>query len=822
MRNKIFTTTERANVLKQFANACHNLWYAHASHTADQVIALANKLDNISQDDMYQRIDKLRSTVSNGKLNHSLVESFALTYIASKRVLGLTPHKVQLIAGIALHQGNIAEQKTGEGKTLTAAFPAVLHALEGKGVHIVTVNPYLADRDANNIGRLFTYLGLTVGCVTDKLSPTEKKIEYSRDIVYVPNSELGFDYLRDNMATAASRTVLRDLHYAIVDEADSILIDEARTPLIIAGDGKDVTPIYRKAYAVVAKLKEGSESKKFNRGEAFLGIERKEFGDFIVHEKERNVILTATGIKQVEKSFGIKRYADKQNRAIQHAITQSLYARCLMTKGKDYIVKDGDIALIDEFTGRISEGRQYSDGLHQAIQAKEGVDVSPVNDTVGTITYQNFFRKFKTLSGMTGTAWTDRKELKSTYGLIVRRIPTDKPMIREDKPDVLFLTKAAKWSAVADRIVEAKEAGQPVLVGTASVEESEAMSKALKERNIKHQVLNAKQDAAEAEIIANAGKSGTVTVATNMAGRGTDIVLDDEARKAGGLLVIGTEKHESERIDNQLRGRSGRQGDPGESVFYVSTEDRVMRLYGSDRYRKMLEKLKIDADKSVDIPSIMRNIKYTQRKVEEDYFAMRRDTLEYDDVNDMQRESIYKERRKILNKDDVSEDFKYCVKQFVANTVNELGVSDKAVKAVALLTAQASEVCEVKPEGKKKEFTKRLCDAVLGHMKNMQFSLQEERNHQIRQSMLIAIDSAWTEHLKALEFCKDAVGYAGYGQLDPKAVYAHEAYKLYDKLQRAIYSSSVYLFFSGYKSSATKIQTDDGKLKLKHEKGLDV
>lgn len=803
----------------------HGIWHSKAAALADKVIAKANELDSLSQEELVEMTNNLKEKIQQASdekraLDENLVQAFAMAYIGSKRVLGLTPYKVQLIAGVVLHNGEIAEQATGEGKTLTAVMPSFLHALAGKGVHVVTVNPYLAQRDANNVGRVHEYLGLTVGCVAGEQSTVVKKQAYACDVTYVSNTELGFDYLRDNMADSIRNVTQRSLHYAIVDEVDSILIDEARTPLIIAGQGKDVSLLYERGNAVVSRMEKGSESAEFNRGEAFLGIERKEYGDYIVHEKKKNVILTLAGVKKVEDAFGIENYAAKENRTIQHVIEKSLYAHALMKRGKDYIVKDGDIALVDEFTGRISQGRQYADGLHQAIQAKEHVPVSAVNETIGTTTYQNFFRKYELLAGMTGTAWTQRNEFFSTYGLKVRQIETNKPMIREDKPDVLFVTKAAKWKNVAAIVAGAVKQGRPVLVGTASVSESEAMSKILTDKGIKHQVLNAKQDAAEAEIIAQAGIHGTVTVATNMAGRGTDIILDDEAKAAGGLLVIGTEKHESERIDNQLRGRAGRQGDPGTSVFYCSTEDRVMRLYGSDRYKKLLEKLNLVDDKPVEIPSIMRGIKATQKKVEEDNFAIRRDTLEYDDVNDMQRESIYKERRRILAKENVEQDFFSCVTRFIDAAAN-MFKGEELADAIFELTQGA-----VKVEGiadmDKKLLVEFLKSKTMEGVNNADFSSDEERQSYIRRCVLIAVDSAWAEHLKALEFCREAVAYAGYGQLDPKAVYAHEAYKLYEKMQKNIYASAVFSFFLNRVKSKQTLNTEEGKLKLKSGKNMEV
>lgn len=800
-------------------------WHIKAEAIADKVIEKAKELDSLSQDELIEMTSNLKEKIQKAgdekkALNENLVQAFAMAYVGSKRALGLTPYKVQIIAGVVLHNGEIAEQATGDGKTITAVMPSFLHALAGKGVHVVTVNPYLAKRDAENVGRVHEYLGLTVGCVAGEQSMVVKQEAYACDITYVSNTELGFDYLRDNMADSKRHVVQRGLHYAIVDEVDSILIDEARTPLIIAGPGKDVSLLYERANAVVAKMEKGSESSEFNRGEAFLGVPRTEFGDYIVHEKKKNVVLTLEGVKKVERAFGILNYAAEENRNIQHAIEQSLHAHALMKFGKDYIVKNGDIALVDEFTGRISEGRQYADGLHQAIQAKEHVAVSPVNETIGTTTYQNFFRKYEKLSGMTGTAWTQRQEFMSTYGLKVRQIETNKPMIRQDKSDVLFVTKKAKWENVSAIISGAVRTGRPVLVGTASVSESEAMSEILKSKGIAHQVLNAKQDKAEADIVAKAGISGTVTVATNMAGRGTDIILDEAARNAGGLLVIGTEKHESERIDNQLRGRAGRQGDPGTSVFYCSTEDRVMRLYGSDRYKKLLEKMNLADDRPIEIPSIMRGIKATQKKVEEDNFAVRRDTLEYDDVNDMQRERIYKERRRILNKENVESDFLECITHFVdAGAV--LFSGEELADAVSEITLGKVHIKDAKSMSKK-NLVETLKAEMIGEVTDADFASDSARQSYIRRCMLIAIDSAWSEHLKALEFCREAVAYAGYGQQDPKAVYAHEAYKLYEKMQKNIYASAVFSFFVNRMQDKQAIETEAGKLKLRSGKGMEV
>lgn len=795
-------------------------WHLRAEKLSDAVMARIPEYDSKSQEELQAYIAEARGRVQattdpHAALDKELVDVFAIVCVASRRTVGLDPYKVQIMSGICLHEGSIIEQKTGEGKSLTCAFPAILDALVGKGVHVVTVNPYLTKRDADNIGRIGRYLGLTVDYVIADKSPVQKKAAYGCDITYVSNTELGFDYLRDNMATRSSAVMQRGLEYAIVDEVDSILIDEARTPLIVAGEGTSVDALYRRANNLVESMEQGTESREFNRGEAYRGIEREETGDYIVHEKRKNVILTEAGVEKVEAAFGLDNYSDEANRSIQHAVEQCLYAHALMKRDKDYIVRKGKVELVDEFTGRIAEGRQYSDGLHQAIEAKEHVTVSPVNETIATVTYQNFFRKYKHLCGMTGTAATERREFKTTYGLAVRVIETNKPMIRDDMPDKLYLRKSNKWTAVANEVESAIAKGRPVLIGTASVEESESMAEVLKQRGIAYQLLNARQDAHEAELVAKAGIHGTVTVATNMAGRGTDIILDDEARAAGGLYVIGTEKNEAERIDNQLRGRAGRQGDPGTSVFYCSCEDRVMRLYGSDRFKKTLENSEYDNGEEITMKSVMAAIKSTQKHVEADNFAIRQDTLEYDDVNDMQRERIYAERRAILAREDVEP----AVISSIKSTITRMcEVVDKPEFALSAFESQTG-LKVLDGEGDMKQ---RLIDTALGALNTMKFVTADARASYMRKSLLIAIDSAWSEQLKALEFCRDAVSYSGYGQLDPKAVYAHEAWKLYEKMQNNIYSATLYTVFARAQDTKGKLMTEDGKLVLVSSKDMGV
>lgn len=811
-----------------------SVWEHAAAKVADRVLARAAELDSASDAEVAAIVGDARRLIGESPrdkhakmLDQALVDVYAAVCAASKRTLGMSPYKVQIIGAIALHQGHIAEAKTGEGKTLMAAMPSALHACCGRGVHVVTVNPYLARRDADNIGRIHAFLGLVVGCVVPGMTTQQRQEAYGADITYVSNTELGFDWLRDNMATAASGIVQRDLVFAIVDEADSILIDEAKTPLIIAGHGEDVAMLYNRVNAAVCDLREGAEDREFNKAEAYLGIERKEEGDYIVHEKQKNVTLTPQGMGKLEAALGIEDLSAEKNRRVLHVVTQCLRAHGLFRNGKDYVVRPDrrsgkpSVQLVDEHTGRIMDGRQYSDGLHQAIEAKEGVEVSTANQTVATTTYQNFFRKYETLSGMTGTAATERRELRGTYGLSVKVIPTNRPMIRVDEPDRIYLRAADKRAAIVGRVREAIAQGRPVLIGTASVSESEAMSHALACAGIDHQVLNAKQDAHEAEIVALAGVHGTVTVATDMAGRGTDIMLDDESRAAGGLLVIGSEKHESARIDNQLRGRAGRQGDPGTSAFYCSCEDRVMRLYGSDRFKKIIENSELDTHDEIRQKTVMRNIVRSQRRVELDNFAQRRDTLEYDDVNDMQRERIYAERRMILAKESVTAHMVQAVRKCCACICDKGSRSDWKARFFSVTGIEADY-----PDAWNRWDAYR-CSRWLGDIAVSEMMLIAAHggidDSYMRKCMLIAIDSAWAEQLKALEFARDAVSYMGYGQLDPKASYAHEAYRLYADMQANIYTAATFTFFRHRPDSKGEVEGADGTtIKLKSGKDMQV
>ena len=791
------------------------LWMKHAKKILEKVNALKGSYTTLSDEALKAKTDEFRNRIAHGESEDALLpEAFAAVREAAKRAIGLFPYDVQIIGGIALHEGKIAELKTGEGKTLVATLPAYLHALSGKGVHVVTVNDYLAQRDSETMGKIYTFMGLSVGTVLSSTPHLEKKENYECDITYVTNSELGFDYLRDNMAKRSSETVLRGLEYAIIDEVDSILIDEARTPLIISGEGKDVSSIFRQADAVAKSMTMGSESKEFNKIDAMLDDAPVETGDFIVHEKDKIVTLTADGVKKVEKAFGLKRYSDPANISIQHTVDLALKANYLMKKDKDYIVRDGEILLVDEFTGRIMEGRQYADGLQQAIEAKEGVEIREETQTIATTTYQSFFNKYARICGMTGTAYTEKKEFKSTYGLKVVVIPTNRPMIRVDMEDRIFMSKKAKFDAVIDDVVKTHATGQPILLGTASVKTSEAVSRLLDEADIEHTVLNAKQDAHEAEIIAKAGEFGAVTVATNMAGRGTDIILQPESVKAGGLKVIGTEKHESQRIDNQLRGRSGRQGDPGESVFYLSLEDDMMRLYGSDRTKKILENGGFEDHERITSRFVIRAIHKAQAKVEENNFGIRKNVFDYDLVNDKQRELIYQERRRLLAGDAVTSEVEQCFEHSIENIIRK-NMKGKKKNYEGLIEDFRKifdyDIEMEKVKGKSaKEVKKVLCDALEACKADMVFADEEEKESYERTCLFSALDTMWMEQLRALEFLRQSVRYLGYAQIDPKSEYAIEAFDLYSTMKQNIYSVTSSLYFNNRKMRRSHMEIITG------------
>ena len=635
----------------------------HSSRELKRIMPLVDKVESyrdamagLTDEELQGKTKEFKNRLEKGEtLDDLLPEAYATVREAAKRVLGMEHYRVQIIGGIILHQGRIAEMRTGEGKTLVSTLPAYLNALEGKGVHIVTVNDYLAKRDAEWMGKVHEFLGLKVGVVLNSMNNDERREAYNCDITYVTNNELGFDYLRDNMVIYKEQLVQRGLHYAVIDEVDSVLIDEARTPLIISGQSGKSTKLYEACDILARQMQRGEDLPEYSKMDALMGIEQEETGDFIVNEKDKVVNLTQEGVHKVEQFFHIENLADPENLEIQHNIILALRAHNLMFKDQDYVVKDEEVLIVDEFTGRIMPGRRYSDGLHQAIEAKEHVKVRRESKTLATITFQNFFNKFTKKSGMTGTALTEEKEFRDIYGMDVIEIPTNRPVIRQDLQDAVYKTQKEKFHAVVESVKEAHAKGQPVLVGTITIETSELLSKMLKKEGIQHTVLNAKFHEQEAQIVAEAGRHGAVTIATNMAGRGTDIKLDDEAKAAGGLKIVGTERHESRRIDNQLRGRSGRQGDPGESQFFISLEDDLMRLFGSERLMDVFNTLGVPENEQIQHKMLTSAIEKAQEKIESNNFGIRKNLLEYDQVNNDQREIIYAERLKVLNGDNMRE-----------------------------------------------------------------------------------------------------------------------------------------------------------------------
>jgi len=721
------------------------------------------------------KTQEFKQRLENGEsLNDILPEAFALVREAARRTLGMRHFDVQLIGGMVLHDGRIAEMKTGEGKTLVATLPAYLNALEGKGVHIVTVNDYLASRDANWMAPVYNYCGLTVGLIVHGLSNAERKQAYLSDITYGTNNELGFDYLRDNMVIAAENMVQRDLHYAIIDEVDSILIDEARTPLIISGEGDKPTQLYYQIAKFVPRLKVDE--------------------DYIVDEKAHLVTLTEEGVRKVEKGFGIDNLSD--NMELAHHINQGLKAHALMKRDRDYVVKDGQVIIVDEFTGRLMFGRRYSDGLHQAIEAKEGVKIEKESQTLATITFQNYFRMYRKLAGMTGTAKTEEEEFRKIYGMDVMVIPTNKPMIREDKPDVIYRTEAGKFKAVIEDIVERHRAGQPILVGTISIEKSELLSSMLSKRGIKHQVLNAKHHEKEAQIIAQAGQPGAVTIATNMAGRGTDIVLGEGVKEQGGLYVLGTERHEARRIDNQLRGRSGRQGDPGLSRFYVSLEDDLMRLFGGATIEGIMDRLGMDDDMPIEHNMVSKGLENAQKRVESRNFSIRKNVLEYDDVINQQREVIYGERKKVLFGEDMKETVSSMIDDVIDTVVESFAGDNKwsdEWDLHGLLTYLDQHVIPA-PAFKAEDLAGQTREAVKEFLKEQAHRLYEAREAEMgaetmreleRRILLHIIDQKWMDHIDAMDQLRNGISLRAYGQKDPLVEYRYEAYEAF---QAMVYS----------------------------------
>lgn len=774
----------------------------------DKIVALKPEMEKLTDEELKDNTRKFKERLANGEtLDDILPEAFATVREAARRVLKMEHYPVQLIGGIVLHQGRIAEMKTGEGKTLVSTCPAYLNALTGKGVFIVTVNDYLAKRDAEWMGEVHRFLGLSVGVVLNSMTPPERKAAYACDITYVTNNELGFDYLRDNMAIYKEQMVLRNLDYAIIDEVDSVLIDEARTPLIISGQSGKSTKLYEVCDILAKQLEQGEASAEFTKLSAIMGEEIEETGDFVVNEKDKVVNLTLDGVKKVEKYFNIENLADPENLEIQHNMIMALRANYLMFRDKDYVVKDNEVLIVDEFTGRIMPGRRYSDGLHQAIEAKEHVEVKRESRTLATITFQNFFNKFKKKAGMTGTAQTEEKEFRNIYQMDVIVIPTNRPVIRIDKNDAVYKTKKEKFHAVVEEVCAAHEKGQPVLVGTITIETSELLSKMLKKRGVPHKVLNAKFHELEAEIVADAGIHGAVTIATNMAGRGTDIKLDDVSKELGGLKIIGTERHESRRIDNQLRGRAGRQGDPGESRFYISLEDDLMRLFGSEKLMNMFNALGVPENEQIEHKMLSNAIEKAQMKIETNNYGIRENLLKYDEVMNEQREVIYEERRRVLDGENMRNVIMKMITDIVENAV-DLSISDDQSPEEWNLTELNSLLLSIIPlqpivlkddqkKMKKNELKHMLKEAAtkLYEAKEAEFQQAEQIRELERVVLLKVIDNKWMAHIDDMDQLREGIGLQAYGQKDPLVEYKMSGYEMFDAMTAAIREDTVRILY---------------------------
>ena len=853
----------------------------------EEVMALEDSYSKLSDEELKDNTNKLKERLKGGDtLDDILPEAFATVREASKRVLGMTPYRVQVEGGIILHQGRIAEMKTGEGKTLVETMPAYLNALEGKGVHIVTVNDYLAKRDRDWMGKVFEYLGLSVGCIVHDMPKEDRKIAYASDITYGTNNEFGFDYLRDNMVIYKENMVQRDLNYAIVDEVDSILIDEARTPLIISGQGDKSTDLYELAKTFVSRLsvRVQDPDEHVDPLDRFVKQEEEEeeTKDYVVNEKDRSVLLTELGTKKAEEFFKVENLSDIENMEIIHHINQAMKARSLMKKDKDYVVKDGEIIIVDEFTGRLMFGRRYSDGLHQAIEAKEGLEVRSESKTLATITFQNYFRMYKKLSGMTGTAKTEEEEFQDIYHMDVIEIPTNKPVIRQDNPDEIYRTEAEKFGAVIDDIKARHETGQPVLVGTISIEKSEELSKLLKKTGIKHEVLNAKFHDKEAEIVAQAGRLGQVTIATNMAGRGTDIILggnpefmakqamrrkglseeemaqvdshedtkDSEILKnrkeydeyveqykkelqeekakvidAGGLHIIGTERHESRRIDNQLRGRAGRQGDPGSSTFYISAEDDLMRLFGGDRFKNAIDMMKMPEGDSIKSPVLTRLIESAQRKVEGNNYGIRKHVLKYDDVMNKQREVIYAERKKLLEGADFRDNITAMIKDVIAGFVNTMtfekeDCGDWDFKSLfmhlkAIFDIDMEDINGLNTKDiLKDELIDMLTEHALKKYEAKENEFTPEKFREIERIVLLqVVDDKWMDHIDAMDQLKQGIGLRSMAQEDPARAYAIEGFDMFEAMNEAIKEDTLRILFHVEDPSKVKRREQNKNIK---------
>ena len=774
---------------------------------ADAIEALDEQMHSLSDAELKDKTREFKERLSKGEtLDDILPEAYAVVREAAVRTLGMKHYRVQLIGGIILHQGRIAEMKTGEGKTLVSTLPAYLNAPTGEGVHIVTVNDYLAQRDAHWMGQVHEFLGLTVGVVLNGMDNDERRAAYNCDITYVTNNELGFDYLRDNMVIYKEQLVQRGLKYAVIDEVDSVLIDEARTPLIISGQSSKSTKLYEACDILARQLQRGEASGEFTKMNAILGEDIEETGDFIVNEKEKNINLTEDGVKKVEKFFHIENLADAENLDIQHNIILALRAHNLMFRDQDYVVKDDEVLIVDEFTGRIMPGRRYSDGLHQAIEAKEHVKVKRESKTLATITFQNLFNKYAKKAGMTGTALTEEKEFREIYGMDVIEIPTNVPVQRKDLEDVVYKTKREKFKAVCDEIEAAHAKHQPVLVGTITIETSELLSGMLKKRGIKHNVLNAKFHEMEAQIVAEAGVHDAVTIATNMAGRGTDIKLDDESREAGGLKIIGTERHESRRIDNQLRGRAGRQGDPGESRFYISLEDDLMRLFGSERLMSVFNTLGVEEGEQIQHKMLSNAIEKAQEKIESNNFGIRKNLLEYDQVMNEQREIIYEERRRVLDGENMRDSIFHMINDYLENTVDMIVSSDQDYEDFDLNDLNRTILTTIPMQPITKEDVKGMSQKQLKHMlkeraakayeaKEAEFPEPEHIREIERVVLLKVIDAKWMDHIDDMDQLRQGIGLQAYGQRDPKVEYKMLGYDMFGEMTKSITADTVRALF---------------------------
>ncbi len=796
-------------------SAITKIFGTHSERELKRIYPLVDKVESyreamgaLSDEELKNKTKEYKERLENGEtLDDLLPEAYATVREAAKRVLGMEHYRVQIIGGIILHQGRIAEMKTGEGKTLVSTLPAYLNALEGKGVCIVTVNDYLAKRDSEWMGQVHEFLGLKVGVVFNEMTNDERRDAYNCDITYVTNNELGFDYLRDNMVIYKEQLVQRGLHFAIIDEVDSVLIDEARTPLIISGQSGKSTRLYEACDILACQMKRGEDMPEYSKMDAIMGVEQEETGDFIVNEKDKVVSLTQDGVKKVEQFFKIENLADPENLEIQHNIILALRAHNLMFRDQDYVVKDDQVMIVDEFTGRIMPGRRYSDGLHQAIEAKEHVKVKRESKTLATITFQNFFNKFEKKAGMTGTALTEEKEFRDIYGMDVVEIPTNRPIARIDHHDVVYKTKNEKYKAVVEEVVKSHEKGQPVLVGTINIDTSELISGMLKREGIPHTVLNAKFHEKEAEIVAGAGQHGAVTIATNMAGRGTDIKLDDESKAAGGLKIIGTERHESRRIDNQLRGRSGRQGDPGESQFFISLEDDLMRLFGSEKLMDIFNALGVPEGEQIQHKMLTSAIEKAQKKIEGNNFGIRKNLLEYDQVMNDQREIIYKERRRVLDGENmrdaifkmITDRVENCVDTCISSDIpkEEWDLNELNQLILSMIPMQAVTPEDVDSVKNNKELKHLLKERAvkLYEAKETEFPEPEQFRELERVVLLKVIDRKWMDHIDDMDQLRQGIGLQSYGQRDPLVEYKMAGFDMFDEMTASIQEDTIRLLY---------------------------